>query len=36
MFAIDGSIHADLPTGNVQAIVIVVAERRGEILASKM
>jgi len=30
LFVVDASIHADLPTGNTQAIVMVVAERAAE------
>lgn len=30
LFAVDASIHADLPTGNTQAIVMVVAEKAAQ------
>jgi cellobiose dehydrogenase (acceptor) len=37
LFVVDGSIHADLPTGNTQAIVMVVAEKAAQkILALPM
>lgn len=36
LFVVDASVHPDLPTGNTQAIVMVVAERAAEkILALK-
>jgi cellobiose dehydrogenase (acceptor) len=37
LFVVDGSIHADLPTSNTQAIVMVIAEKAAEkILALPM
>jgi cellobiose dehydrogenase (acceptor) len=34
LFVVDASIHADLPTGNTQAIVMVVAEKAAERILS--
>jgi cellobiose dehydrogenase (acceptor) len=34
LFVVDASIHPDLPTGNTQAIIMVVAERASQLIAA--